>query len=106
MDAPILIPSLLTGGFIFLGIALYMGKCSFLIAGYNLMKKEQKEEYDELALCRFTGKLMFFLAFCMLLSIGGTIMQNAVLLSLSLLLFVASITFAVIYANTGSRFRK
>ena len=53
MDAPILIPVAMMAGFIILGVILSMGKCSFLIAGYNMMSKEQKKQYDERALCRF-----------------------------------------------------
>ena len=37
MDAPILIPVAMMAGFIILGVILSMGKCSFLIAGYNMM---------------------------------------------------------------------
>nr|WP_295877464.1 DUF3784 domain-containing protein [uncultured Akkermansia sp.] len=94
------------GVFIFLGIILSMGKCSFLIAGYNTLSREKKERYDERALCRFTGRLMFFLAFCMLISIISIILESPVLLSIAVFLFVVSITFAIIYANTGNRFRK
>ena len=43
MDAPILIPVAMMAGFIILGVILSMGKCSFLIAGYNMMSKEQKK---------------------------------------------------------------
>lgn len=42
MDAPLLIPVVIMGVFIFLGIILSMEKCSFLIAGYNLMSREKK----------------------------------------------------------------
>lgn len=104
--SPLLVPILIMGVFIFLGIILSMGKCSFLIAGYNTLSREKKERYDERALCRFIGRLMFFLAFCMLLSIISTILESPVLLSIAVFLFVASITFAIIYANTGNRFRK
>lgn len=106
MDAPLLIPVVIMGVFIFLGIILSMGKCSFLIAGYNTLSREKKEQYDERALCRFTGRLMFFLAFCMLISIISIILESPVLLSIAVFLFVVSITFAIIYANTGNRFRK
>ena len=71
-------------GFIILGVILSMGKCSFLIAGYNMMSKEQKKQYDERALCRFMGKLMCCLAFAMLLWLISIILQNSVLLSVSL----------------------
>mgnify|MGYP002295591609 CR=1 FL=1 len=45
MDAPILIPVAMMAGFIILGVILSMGKCSFLIAGYNMMSKLQKKNY-------------------------------------------------------------
>ena len=78
----------------------FHGKMLLLIAGYTTLSREKKERYDERALCRFTGKLMFFLAFCMLLSIISTILESPVLLSVAVFLFVAAITFAIIYANT------
>ena len=93
-------------GFMILGAILSMGKCSFLIAGYNMMKRGQKKQYDEQALCRFMGKIMYCLAFAMLLWLASIILQNSVLLSASLYFLVGSIAFAVIYAGAGSRFKK
>ena len=93
-------------GFMILGAILSMGKCSFLIAGYNMMNRGQKKQYDEQALCRFMGKLMYCLAFAMLLWLASIIFQNSVLLSASLYFLVGSIAFAVIYAGAGSRFKK
>ena len=46
-------------GFMILGAILSMGKCSFLIAGYSMMNRGQKKQYDEQALCRFMGKIMY-----------------------------------------------
>ncbi|MBS5509170.1 MAG: DUF3784 domain-containing protein [Akkermansia sp.] len=106
MDAPILIPIAMMAGFIILGVILSMGKCSFLIAGYNTMSKEQKQKYDELALCRFMGKIMYCLAFGMLLWLTSILLQNSVVMSAALCFLVGSVAFAVIYATTGSRFRK
>ncbi len=93
-------------GFMILGAILSMGKCSFLIAGYNMMNRGQKKQYDEQALCRFMGKIMYYLAFAMLLWLASIIFQNSVLLSASLYFLVGSIAFAVIYAGAGSRFKK
>ena len=93
-------------GFMILGAILSMGKCSFLIAGYNMMNRGQKKKYDEQALCRFMGKIMYCLAFAMLLWLASIILQNSVLLSASLYFLVGSIAFAVIYAGAGSRFKK
>lgn len=106
MDAPIPIPIAMMAGFIILGVILSMGKCSFLIAGYNAMSKEQKKQYDERALCRFMGKIMYCLAFSMLLWLISIILQNSVLLSISLCFLVSTLAFAAIYASTSSRFRK
>ena len=91
-------------GFMILGAILSMGKCSFLIAGYSMMNRGQKKQYD--ALCRFMGKIMYCLAFAMLLWLASIILQNSVLLSASLYFLVGSIAFAVIYAGAGSRFKK
>ena len=52
-----------------LGTMMSLGKWSFLIAGYNTMSKEEKERYDETALCKFMGKFMFVVAFCFLLMV-------------------------------------
>ena len=93
-------------GFMILGAILSMGKCSFLIAGFNMMNRGQKKQYDEQALCRFMGKIMYCLAFAMLLLLASFILHNSVLLSASLYFLVGSIAFAVIYAGAGSRFKK
>lgn len=52
------------------------------------------------------GKIMYCLAFAMLLWLASIIFQNSVLLSASLYFLVGSIAFAVIYAGAGSRFKK
>ena len=93
-------------GFMILGAILSMGKCSCLIAGCNMMNRGQKKQYDEQALCRFMGKIMYCLAFAMLIWLASIILQNSVLLSASLYFLVVSIAFAVIYAGTGRRFKK
>ena len=36
-----------------MGIVLFTGHGSWLLAGYNTMKKEKREKYDEKKLCRF-----------------------------------------------------
>ena len=45
--------------FIILGVLLRFAKASFLIAGYNTSSKLQKEKYNEKALCKFIGNLLF-----------------------------------------------
>ena len=50
--------------FLVLGLTFSRGKGAFLIAGYNTASKAEKARYDEKALCRFMGKIMFALAGC------------------------------------------
>lgn len=49
--------------FIGIGIVFINGKGSSLIAGFNTMTPEEKENYDTLALCKFMGRMMFVLSF-------------------------------------------
>ncbi len=88
---------------VILGIVLWCGKGAWLIAGYNTSSKDEKAKYDEKALCRFVAKIMFAMAVFMLLIF--TVENVAVHLLLSLLA-VVFIFGAVIYANTGNRFKK
>ncbi|MDO4535329.1 MAG: DUF3784 domain-containing protein [Clostridium perfringens] len=92
--------------FILFGILLSLGKCSFLIAGFNTMSKEEKSKYDVLSLCKFMGKVMFILAFCMTLFVLSHILQLKSMFNISLILFWILILFTVIYLNTGNRFMK
>lgn len=94
------------GVFIFLGIIFFMGKCAFLIGGYNLMKKNRQEQYDERSLLKFSGKIMFGMAGSMALCLASIIFQNPIMEFAGLLLVVVVIAFAIIYANTGNRFKK
>ncbi len=102
------IGKMITAGVIFLilvilGVLLWCGKGAWLIAGYNTSSKAEKSKYDEKALCRFVAKIMFAMAVFMLLLFS---VENMVAhLSLSLLAVVC-IFGAVIYANTGNRFKK
>ena len=43
--------------FLILGIFLFNGKGSRLIAGYNMMSEKEKKQYDEKKLCRAVGSL-------------------------------------------------
>jgi len=91
--------------FLVLGIVLWRGKGAWLIAGYNTSSKEEKSRYNEKALCRFVAKLMFFCAFCMVLS-GLAPLIGEWLIFVSSGIMLVGIIAGVIYANTGNRFKK
>ena len=90
---------------ILLGIVLSMGKGSFLIAGFNMKTKEEQDKYDKVALCKFTGKIMFALAFSMVFWVLYQAFKIKFLLYIGVVLFFAFIMFLLIYANTGNRFK-
>lgn len=94
------------GLFILLGIILSMGKGSFLITGFNTMSKEEKEEYDVVSLCKFMGKVMFIIAFCITLFLLSEIFKIKVIFYIGLILFFVVVIFTLIYTNTGNRFKK
>ena len=89
-----------------MSIVLLMGKGAWLIAGYNTLDKEEKEQYDSVALCKFFGKYLLSVALLMpVIPVGGIFKINwlaAVFISYVLI----SAIFVIIYCNTGNRFKK
>lgn len=87
-------------------VILLSGKGAFLIAGYNTSSKAEKEKYDSKALCRFFGKILLPIGICTpAIAIGG--IYNITWISVACpLLTTALVIFAVIYCNTGNRFKK
>lgn len=92
--------------FIVLGIFLVNGKGSFLIAGYNTMSAKEKEKYDKTELSKFMGKMMFALAFSMILWVLSEVYGIDWLFVAGLILFIFITLFMVVYMNIGQKFRK
>ena len=92
--------------FLLLGLVFSRGKGAFLIAGYNTASRAEKERYDEKALCRFMGKLMFALAGTWIPVALSALLDRMWLLWLGLGLFLTVCIGGVVYMNTGRRFLK
>lgn len=92
--------------FLVLGLIFSRGKGAFLIAGYNTASKAEKAKYDEKALCRFMGKIMFALAGCQGIMALGILVVGMWLFWVGIAAFLAVAFGTVIYANTRNRFRK
>lgn len=92
--------------FLMIGIFFLNGKGAFLIAGYNAMSEEEKDTYDEVALTKFMGKMMFSLAFNMVFWLLSDYYDLAWLFYLGLVIFLSITIFMLIYVNTGNRFKK
>ncbi|MBT2583425.1 DUF3784 domain-containing protein [Planococcus sp. ISL-109] len=91
---------------VLLGLYMLQGKGAFLIAGYNTMPKKEKAKYDGPAMARFVGKLLFALAFSMLFWFAGMLLEKSWMFYIGVALFLGFTGFALIYMNTGGRFRK
>lgn len=104
------ITMLLTGLFLAgLGGVIRSGRASWLIAGYNTTSKEEKEMYDERALSKAVGNLLFILGgIYILISIAGflNLPNFRLIMTLGMVLFFVITIAAVIYMNTGNRFKK
>lgn len=92
--------------FLIFAIVLTQGKGAFFIAGYNTMSDRKKETYDETALAKFTGKIMYGYCFCILLWALDGLFQTNWLLIVGTILFVGLTVFMLIYGNTKNRFKK
>lgn len=95
------------GGIAAVGVLLCLGKGVGLIAGYNTLSRAQKEKYDVKKLTRFVGVLVLGID---AMAVAGVLLsaltkQPIYGVGSALISFAAAIA-AVVYANTGSRFRK
>ncbi len=92
--------------FLSFALVLSQGKGIFLIAGFNTMSSDKKDKYDEVALAKFMGKMMYGYCFCVLLWVLNELFQTQWLFIVGLVLFVVLTIFLMIYMNTGNRFKK
>lgn len=87
-------------------IVLSRGKGASLLAGYNTMSESKKETYDEVALCKFMGKIMYGISFSLLLIAFSEMFKYSYLFVVGFVLLLFFILFAGFYANTKDRFKK
>lgn len=92
--------------FFILAFTLSKGKGASLLAGYNSLSESEKAQYDEVALCKFTGKIMYGITFSIFLFSLSEILENKVIFIIGLILLLSLILFLLVYANTGNRFKK
>ena len=110
MEKSDIVALIITGflGLILIGmsIALLLGKGKFLIAGYNTMSKEEKSKYDEIALCKFMGKILLPIGILCPSLVLADIFDMPWIIGLFTVVTLGLSIFAAIYCNTGNRFKK
>jgi NADH:ubiquinone oxidoreductase subunit 5 (subunit L)/multisubunit Na+/H+ antiporter MnhA subunit len=105
----LLIVGLITPIILFIiGYFIRFKKASFLISGYNTSSKSKKEKYNEAALCKAVGNLLFLLSFIQLIiPIGGSLFPDKLkfFAIFTTILTIVITIIAVIYMNTGNRYK-
>ena len=91
---------------IVLGCVLLSGHGAWLIAGYNTMSPEEKSKYNEKALCRAMGLMMFALAGTWGLVTAAVFLDMTLLLWVGNILFVAVIVVGAVYLNMSDRVKR
>ena len=92
--------------FILLGILFFCGKGSFLIAGYNTASRAERAKYDEKALCRAMGWLMFALAVCWLIIALNFLFDSMAFQWIGFLLFFVVCIVGIVYMNTSKKIKR
>lgn len=96
----IMIPLLL------LAITFSKGKGAFLIAGYNTMSEKEKAKLNEVEICKFMGKIMYGVSFSLLLLAISELLEFQILMIAGIVSCIGLPIFAVIYSNSGNRFKR
>ena len=81
-----------------ISVLFFMGKGSFLIAGYNTASKAEKAKYDEKKVCRFTGMTILM---CALGLLASTLNENLVWVEFSL--YIVGIVIGIVGTNFFSK---
>lgn len=89
-----------------MSFVLISGRGADLIAGYNTAGKSEKEKYDNVALCKFIGKILLTIGvFLPVIAVGGIYNISWLPVVYGLMAVILAV-FAVIYCNTNNRFKK
>lgn len=89
--------------FLVLGIVFALGKGAFLIAGYNVMSKEEKARYDDRKMLKNMSIMMFICAACMAVAFIGTLVDKQWLITIGFCLLIPCVVYFLIRINKVSR---
>ncbi|MDL2252910.1 DUF3784 domain-containing protein [Ruminococcaceae bacterium OttesenSCG-928-I18] len=89
-----------------MSIVLMTGRGSSLVAGYNTMSAEEQKKWDEKALCRFLGKLLFLFTLFIGLAMVASAHDRDGVFGVFTTMAMAELIGGVIYANKSRRFRQ
>lgn len=70
------------------------------------MSEKDKAKLNAVEMCKFMGKIMYGVSFSILLLALSELLELQILMIIGIILCIGLPIFAVIYANTGNRFKK
>lgn len=90
-----------------LAVPLLMGKGTGLIAGYNTMSAQEKARYNGPAMAKFTGKMVLAIGLSTFIYGFGLFRFGLEWITWAYLAEVIGLSvFAIVWCNTGNRFKK
>lgn len=99
----IIIPS----GAIVWGLNIYNQKGTWFLAGWNTMKKEERETYNEKAMCRLFGRCVSFCGVGVALLLYGSFNHNDIILLVGLGIMAAMVIASIMIPKiNSSKYRK
>ncbi|RPF50658.1 DUF3784 domain-containing protein [Aquisalibacillus elongatus] len=88
-----------------LGIILLNGKATYLIAGYNLLSKSEREEIDKVRLAKFVGKIVLVMALAIGVLLVGDYYAQHILLWAGFGLIMLNMLWAIVVLVKKDWFR-
>ena len=92
-----------------LTVFLMTGHGTNLIAGFNTLSKNEKNEYDKPALCRFVGKILIPIEIAVFIGVFSGMAGASWSTLYTIIVSIACLPYIVVvavYANTGNKFKK
>ena len=103
MNGAVIVIFCIAAVLLIMGIVLCTGHGSWLLAGYNTMKKEEKEKYDVKKLCRGTGiHMLIVTALCIAMGLTEAFCPEEMIDTVAKVcaaLILISITVWIIWGN-------
>jgi hypothetical protein len=86
-------------------MVLFSGRGTRLLAGFSTMSKNEYNTYDRKAVSKFMGKIFLIADMGLILLIVGESVDSFIIHIIGLGIFLGSLIFAIVYANTNNRFK-
>lgn len=103
----ILLTLIISLGAVIWGVNIYNQKGTWFLAGWNTMRKEEKETYNEKAMCHLFGRCVVFCGIGVFLLLYGSFNHNDIILCIGLGIVVVMVILSIIVPKINpKKYRK